>query len=150
MFSAAAAAARVGRDTGRAGAAAMIGATALIGPSAVRIARLVMAKISLRALRRMMQYCVSVGLVEIDPTIGVQAPRLRSTGIHSWSEEEIEQYRRYHLLGSTARAGLELLLGTGQRRSDVVRLGRQHLHDGRSTLPSRRPAGPATFPSVPN
>jgi site-specific recombinase XerD len=89
-----------------------------------------MAKIFLRALRRMMQYCISLGLIEIDPTTGVQAPRLRSTGIHSWSEEEIEQYRRYHPLGSTARTALELLLGTGQRRSDVVRMGRQHLHDG--------------------
>jgi integrase len=34
-------------------------------------------------------------------------------------------------MGTRARLALALLLYTGQRRSDVVRLGRQHIRDGR-------------------
>jgi hypothetical protein len=34
----------------------------------------------------MMQYCVTTGFIENDPTIGVKARNQRSTGIHTWSE----------------------------------------------------------------
>lgn len=84
----------------------------------------------LRALRRMMQYLASVGEIEIDPTQGVKPPKQRNAAIHTWSEAEIAQFRGHHPLGSTARTALELLLGTAQRRSDVVRMGRQHLREG--------------------
>ena len=80
----------------------------------------------LKALRRLMAYLVSIGEIEADPTAGVKPPKLRTVEIHTWSETEIAQYRQRHAIGTTARLALELLLGTGQRRSDVVRMGRQH------------------------
>jgi integrase len=89
------------------------------------------AAVFLKVLRRMMAYCIEIGLLDNDPTQGVKPPKQRGgDGIHSWSEDEIEQYRRHHPLGSNARTALELLIGTAQRRSDVVRMGRQHLRDG--------------------
>lgn len=83
----------------------------------------------LKALRHMLRYCLSISLIETDPTAGIKAPILRGDGIPTWSDEEIEQYRRRHPLGTTARLALELLIGTALRRSDVVLLGRQHLRD---------------------
>lgn len=53
-----------------------------------------------------------------------------STGFRSWSIEDVEQFERTHPVGTTARLALALLLYTGQRRSDVVILGRQHVRDG--------------------
>jgi integrase len=77
-----------------------------------------------------MQYCVSIGLMDVDPTQGVKVPRQRTVGIHTWTDDEIEQYRQHHQPDTNARLALELLIGTAQRRSDVVRMGRQHLRDG--------------------
>lgn len=39
-------------------------------------------------------------------------------------------FRKRHAVGTKPRLALALLLYTGQRRGDVVRLGRQHIRDG--------------------
>lgn len=46
------------------------------------------------------------------------------------SEKEIRQFEEYHPVGTRARVAFGLLLYTGQRRGDIVRLGRQHEDDG--------------------
>ena len=45
-------------------------------------------------------------------------------------EDEIAQFENCHPIGSRARLALALLLYTAQRRSDVIRMGRQHVRDG--------------------
>lgn len=59
-------------------------------------------------------------------------PKLKGNpdGFHTWTVEEVEQYRTRHPIGSKARLALELLLFTGTRRSDVVKLGRQMARGG--------------------
>lgn len=52
-------------------------------------------------------------------------------GFHSWSEEEIAQYRHCHPLGTQARLAAEIVLWTWQRRGDASQFGRKHLRDGR-------------------
>jgi len=51
-------------------------------------------------------------------------------GFHTWTVEEIEQYRARHPTGTKARLALDLLLFTGVRKSDAVRLGPQMARDG--------------------
>lgn len=48
-------------------------------------------------------------------------------GFHAWTEEEIAQFEGHHPIGSRERLALALGLHTGQRRGDVVRMGRQHI-----------------------
>jgi integrase len=60
----------------------------------------------------------------------VKALKVRSDGHHSWTDEEIAQFESHHPVGSRARLALALLLYTGQRRSDVVMMGRQPVRDG--------------------
>ena len=43
------------------------------------------------------------------------------------TDAEIAQFEARHPIGSKPRLALALLLYTGQRRSDVVRMGRQHV-----------------------
>jgi integrase len=83
-----------------------------------------------KVLRAMMKHAVDVGMRADDPTRDVRAVRVKSDGFHSWADEEISQFEARHSVGSKARLALALLLYTGQRRSDVVRMGRQHLRDG--------------------
>ena len=83
-----------------------------------------------KALRAMMKQAVEIGLRADDPTRDVKATRVKSAGYHSWTDDEIDQFEKRHSVGSRARLALALLLYTGQRRSDVVRMGRQHIRDG--------------------
>jgi integrase/recombinase XerD len=66
-----------------------------------------------------------------NPTLGVRKIKYASSGHHSWIIEEIAQFRQRHPLGSKPRLALDLLLYTGCRREDVVRLGPQHVRNGR-------------------
>jgi integrase len=54
----------------------------------------------------------------------------KAGGFHSWSRDEVEQFEKHHSIGSKARLAMTLLLYTGQRRSDVVQFGRQHVREG--------------------
>jgi integrase len=83
-----------------------------------------------KALRAMMKHAVELGLRDDDPTRDVKSIRVKSDGFHSWTETEIEQFESRHEIGSRARLALALLLFTGQRRSDVIRMGRQHIQSG--------------------
>jgi integrase len=75
-------------------------------------------------------WALESGLVESNPARDVVRLKNASAGHHSWTGEEVEQYEARHPVGSKARLALALLLYTGARRSDVVRLGRQHVKAG--------------------
>jgi len=52
-------------------------------------------------------------------------------GIKAWTEADVAAYEVRHPIGTKARLALDLLLYTGVRRSDVVKLGPQMERDGR-------------------
>ena len=80
-----------------------------------------------KVLRGMMTHAVDIGLRADDPTRDVKAIRVKNDGFHSWTDAEIAQFEKHHAIGSRPRLALALLLYTGQRRSDVIRMGRQHI-----------------------
>ena len=83
-----------------------------------------------RVLRAIMKWAVDIGMRADDPTRDVKALQSKTDGFHSWTEEEIEQFKAGYPAGTRAQLAFALLLYTGQRRSDVVRMGRQHIRDG--------------------
>jgi integrase len=87
-----------------------------------------------KVLRAMMQHAVEIGLRKDDPTRDVRAIHVKSDGFHSWTDAEIVQFEKRHEIGTRARLAFALLLYTGQRRSDVVCMGRQHVRDGAITV----------------
>jgi hypothetical protein len=66
-----------------------------------------------------------------NPTVGVRKIKYATDGHHSWTPEEIAQYRDRHPLGTKPRLALDMLLYTGGRREDAVRLGPRHARNGR-------------------
>jgi len=80
----------------------------------------------LKVLRKLLNHAVAIDMIASNPAIGVKGYRSHGDGIHTWSETEVAQFEDSHPIGTKARLALELLLGTGQRRSDVVRMGWQH------------------------
>jgi len=81
----------------------------------------------LRMLRMLVRFALDRNMLRDDPTLGVKPIRRRSTGFRTWSEEDIQRFEDAHPIGSRARLALALLLYTGQRRSDVVKLGPQNV-----------------------
>jgi integrase len=84
----------------------------------------------LRAIRALMRYTVEIGLRDDNPVVDVKLPNQKTDGYHSWTDAEIEQFEVHHAQGTRARLALSLLLYTGQRRGDIIKLGRQHICDG--------------------
>jgi integrase len=60
--------------------------------------------------------------------------KARTTGFKTWSEAHIERFEAKHPIGTKARLAFALLLYTGQRRGDVVKMGPQHIHRGVLTI----------------
>ncbi len=76
--------------------------------------------------------------VSNNPARDVEKFKYGSTGFHSWTPEEVRQFEERHPVGTKARLALALLLFTGQRRADVIRLGRQHVRNGKLTFTQRK------------
>lgn len=64
-----------------------------------------------------------------NPARDVGYIRTGSAGWHTWTPEEVAQFEVHHPAGSAARLALTLMLLTGVRRSDAIRLGRQHIRE---------------------
>lgn len=84
----------------------------------------------LRLFRLLFRFAVEDGWVKTDPTLGVRRLKEKGEGAKSWSEDEIEKYESRWPSGSPQRLALALLLYTGQRRSDVVRMGWDDIESG--------------------
>jgi len=61
--------------------------------------------------------------IHANPTRDVRRLKSNGDGWHTWTIEEASQFEKFHPIGSRARLAFALLLLTGVRRSDVVRLG---------------------------
>lgn len=81
----------------------------------------------LRMVHLLMRHAVELGWRGDDPTQGVRKVKNKTAGFQTWEEEHISAFLDHHKPGSRASLALLLLLYTGQRRSDVVRMGRQHV-----------------------
>jgi integrase len=70
-----------------------------------------------------------------NPTIGVEKLRPRRVGgFPAWTAADVEAFEARHPVGSKPRLALALMLYLGVRRSDLVRLGRQHVRNGEITF----------------
>lgn len=86
------------------------------------------------ALRPVMREAIKAGFRRDDPTVGVELRTAKGDGYHSWADEECARFEASHPIDSRARLAFALLLYTGQRRGDVIRMGRQHVKDGRISV----------------
>ncbi len=83
----------------------------------------------IKTMRQLFRFAVRYDLHDNNPAAQVEYLNTNPQGYHSWSLEEIEAFERIHPFGSMARLALALALYTGQRRSDLVRFGWNHLRE---------------------
>lgn len=89
----------------------------------------------LRAWRAWGAWCKERSLISDDPARDVRMPRaVKAKGVighRRWMADDIARFRARWPIGSTPRAMMELLLWTGARISDAVRIGPQMIdHQG--------------------
>ena len=106
----------------------------------------------LDAMRGLFRWALKAGLVKSDPTVAVHnPPRKRGEGFIPWTEEHVAAYEARWPIGTRQRVWLDVLLYTGLRRGDAVRLGRQHVRDGIATIRTEKSGGTieVTLPILP-
>jgi site-specific recombinase XerD len=94
----------------------------------------------LDAMKGLFRWAKKNDHVQVDPTLGVEAPqRARgASGFQAWDQADLERYRAKWPLGTRQRVWVEVLLGTGLRRGDAVVAGRQHVKDGVFSLTTEK------------
>jgi integrase len=103
----------------------------------------------LDAMRGLFKWAKQAQHVSVDPTAGITNPkRKRGPGFPVWTEDEVDRYYKRWPLGTKERVWIDVLLFTGGRRGDAVRLGRQHVRDGVATFRTEKSQGEITV-SIP-
>jgi integrase/recombinase XerD len=85
----------------------------------------------LKALKALFAWATEEEEAPHDPTLGVKKIWYPSLGHHTWMPEEIDQFKARHARGTKPRLAMDLLRFTTGRREDAVRLGPQHIRNGR-------------------
>jgi integrase len=105
----------------------------------------------LKTLHALCAFAKDHAMIKTDPTHEVTLPKLKdSGGWHSWTAEEVAAYEAHHPIGSKARLALALAIYTGQRRGNVIRMGRQHItKDGAIIVRQQKTGAELTIPLHP-
>lgn len=73
---------------------------------------------------------VQLDFIKRSPMPDVKVVKHETKGYETWKAEDIAKFRGYWKPGTPQRIAMEILLYTGLRRADAVRLGPQHIKDG--------------------
>jgi integrase len=104
----------------------------------------------LDAMRGLFRWALEAEYVKIDPTAGVNNPkRVAGEGFKAWTEDDVLAYEKRWPLGTRQRVWFDVLLYTGLRRGDAVRVGKQHLRNGTITIRTEKTDTIVTLPILP-
>jgi integrase len=84
----------------------------------------------IKTMRGLFRWAVDVEIAKTDPTRDVKLLNVKTDGFHVWTDDEVARFEARWPTGTRERLAFDLLLYTGLRRGDAVRLGRQHVKDG--------------------
>lgn len=98
----------------------------------------------LKAMKALFAWAVRNGHIATDPTEGVERFRVKSAGFPAWTLEDYFRFCDRWPIGTKPRLAVELLLHTGLRRSDVVRLGKQHFRGNVATITTAKTGATVT------
>jgi integrase len=106
-----------------------------------------MANITRAVLRLLMQYAVETELRLDNPVSGLKAYRTGTR--HTWTDDELSQFEKRWPLGTRERLAFALLLYTGQRAGDIVKMRRSDLHDGMIRVIQQKTGAELSIPQHP-
>lgn len=95
-----------------------------------------------KVLKRLFRIAVKAGIRQDNPVAETDTYK-PGKGFHTWTEDEIAQYRARWPVGTMARAALEIALNTAARRCNVATLRRDQLIDGKFHIAHAKGNNPA-------
>ena len=109
-----------------------------------------MAETYVTVMRALFDFAKDSGWVNSNPvTDDIKATAPKNDGYHTWTVEEVERYQERHSVGTQARLALDLMLYTGLRRSDAIRLGKQHIKSNVISIRAGKNNAEITIPVLP-
>lgn len=103
-----------------------------------------------KVMSQLFAWAVSVDKLPVNPVAEARRPKIKSDGFHTWTPEEVERFYARWPLGTRERLAMDLALFTGLRRSDLYRVGRQHVRDGVISIQTRKTGAWAHIPIFAN
>jgi integrase len=103
----------------------------------------------LQTLRGLFQWAVRVNLADSDPTKELKVILPTTDGHHVWTEDECAAFEARWPRGTRERVAFDVLLYTGLRRGDAVRLGRPHVKNGIATIRTEKTGQVVVIPILP-
>lgn len=97
-------------------------------------------------LLHLLDHAVDIKMITVNPALGVKKFKTKDDGIHTWTEDEVARFTARHPVGSRAHLALALMLWTAQRRSDAVRMGWQHVRNGKIAVRQDKTDTPLLIP----
>ena len=100
------------------------------------------------AMRGLFAWAVEAGHAKTNPATNVKYVAVKSghTGFPAWTEDDVAAYEAHWSLGTRQRVWLAVLLYTGLRRGDAVRLGRQHVRNGMAVIKTEKTGQTVAIP----
>ena len=102
-----------------------------------------------KVLRHLLEHAITINIIKANPAVRVKKFKTRGDGVHTWSEEEVALFQARHPLGTRAHLAVMLMLYTGQRRSDAVRMGWQHVRGKKIAVRQEKTDTPLLIPIAP-
>lgn len=102
-----------------------------------------------KIMRALFKFAKDSTWISENPAEEIEARMPHTDGFHTWTVAEVEKYQKVHPVGTQARLALDLMLYTGFRRHDAVKLGRQHIRDGLITYRTNKKGVTVEIPLLP-
>ncbi len=84
----------------------------------------------LRYLRLLLEHAVELEWIASNPARGIKKMKTPGDGFKEWPETLIERFQNHWAIGTKQRLAFDLLIFTGQRRSDIVKMTRSNVREG--------------------
>lgn len=81
----------------------------------------------LRAIKHFFKWAHAREYVSVNPAANISKLPVKTDGHHTWTDDEVRQFRNHHDVGAMARLAFEVLYHTGLRISDAVDFGPHQL-----------------------
>lgn len=92
------------------------------------------ANLWLKTVRQLLDHAVRLDIVESNIALKVNLFRSKTTGFAVWTHADLATFEARWPIGTRERLAYDIIVYTGLRRSDAVRIGPQHVRDGVLTI----------------
>ncbi len=102
-----------------------------------------------RMLRAILKLAKKRKMIEANPMTEIEPIRYKVKGFKDWSDAEIKLFSDRYPIGTRERLALELMLCAAPRRSEVIRLGPEHVVTGRLVYRQKKTGAEIDIPILP-